>query len=253
MLRKTIVIVALALAAAPVMAGKKVAEAPTVDAIVAKHLEAQGGAAKLRALSSVSFTATDSFDGKTTQIAGTRARPNQFRYEVTEGQKVSVKAFDGTAGWHSTDGKVEMMAADKMAGMKTKAAFDDVLLDAGSRGAKLELEGSDSVNGAPAYVLKITMANGDTQRRFIDAKSFLEVKRVAEWTYNGEKASKTTLFKDFKTVAGIVSPMTSEYERDGKRGTYVTTKVEYDVPVRAAMFAAPAAKAGALPAATAGK
>jgi hypothetical protein len=247
MLRKSLLFVALALFMAPAFAHKKVAEAPSVDTVVAKHLDAQGGVARLKGIQSVSFTATDTYDGKATQVAGTRARPNLFRYEHTEAGVTHVKAFDGTAGWFTKDGKVEMMAQDKLEGMKSKAAFDDVLLDATARGAKVELDGSESVNGSPAYILKITLSNGDVSRRFIDAKSWLEVKRVSQWTYNGQKAEKTMTFKDFKTVNGITMAMTSEYEKDGKRGTYVTTKIEYNSPIQASLFAAPK---GALPAST---
>jgi hypothetical protein len=240
MLRMSFCFVALALAAAPAAADK----ALSVDAVVARHLEAQGGAARLKALSSVSYTATDTFDGKTTQIVGTRARPNLFRFE----HGTEVKAFDGNAGWYTKDGKVEMMTEEKVAKMRGKSTFDDVLVNPAAHGAKIELAGTKEVNGAPAHVLLVTMDNGDTQKRFIDAKSFLEVQRVSEWTYEGKRSSKVVTYKDHKQVAGITTAMSAEYEKDGKRGTYTMTRVQYDGPVAASLFAPPAA--AAVPAAT---
>jgi hypothetical protein len=178
-------------------------------------------------------------------------RPNLFRYELSDGSATMVKAFDGKVGWHSKDGAVEMMAADKVAMMKSKG-FDDPLIDPAASGARVELEGHERLDGAPVFVLKLTLGNGDVQRRYIDAQSYREVKRVATWTYDGKPVTKTVVFSDFKTVDGVTMAMKHSYERDGKWGTYTVNKVELDAPVKTALFSPPARSdtSAALPAST---
>jgi len=225
---------------------------PPLETIVAKHLEAQGGTARLKAIKSVTISSTDTYDGKTTTAVNTRMRPNLFRYEANDGTATMVKAFDGKVGWHSKDGAVEMIPADKVAMMKAKG-FDDPLVDPAAANVKVELEGQEKLDGATAHVLKLTMPNGDVQRRYIDAQSYREVKRVATWTYEGKTGTKTVAFSDFKTIDGVTMAMKSSYEKDGKWGTYTVTKVELDAPVKTALFSPPAKatdKAAALPAST---
>ena len=179
-------------------------------------------------------------------------RKNVGGHEANDGTATMVKAFDGKVGWHSKDGAVEMIPADKVAMMKAKG-FDDALVDPAAANVKVELEGQEKLDGATAHVLKLTMPNGDVQRRYIDAQSYREVKRVATWTYEGKTGTKTVAFSDFKTIDGVTMAMKSSYEKDGKWGTWTATKVELDAPVKTAMFSPPAKatdKAAALPAST---
>jgi hypothetical protein len=222
---------------------------PSLETIVSKHLDAQGGLARLKAVRSISVTSTSSFDGKTTHTASTRARPNMFRYEMSDGTETKVKAFDGKVGWFSKDGSVEMVAADKLEGMKKGATFDDAMVDPAAHGARLALDGIEKVGGGEAFVVSLSFPNGDVQKRYIDTRSYLEVKRVATWNYEGKPASKTVHFSDFKTVDGVTVAMKSTFEKDGKTGTYQITRIELDGPVRTALFAPPA-KAGVKAAST---
>jgi hypothetical protein len=225
----------LALFASPAFAN------PSLETVLSKHFDAQGGLARLKAVSSVSSVSTDTFEGKTSTYASQRMRPNLWRTEVTEGTAVTVKGFDGQNGWVQKDGAVEMMAAEKSAMMKAKSHFDDPLLDAAARGWTVELAGTETVDGAPAHVLVMKNDSGDTQRRYIDAKSYLEVKRVSTFTYDGKAMEKTARFSGFKTFNGITVATKTEYSRDGKSGSYVLTKLEFDAPLKATAFAPPRA------------
>ncbi len=227
----------------------------TLDTVLAKHFDAQGGLARLKAIKSISYTGTDQFDGKSSTMTATRMRPNMFRYENSDGTTTKVKAFDGTAGWWSEDGNVQAVAADKLEGMKAKAAFDDVLLDPAGRGAKVELAGKEEVSGAPAYVVRIKHASGNEEHRYIDARSGLEVKRTVAWSYEGKSGTKTVTFRDYRPVNGVMTAFVHEFEKDGKRGTFTINKLEIDGGVSIASFQMPratpkTAASKALPAST---
>ena len=220
---------ALALVAAPAAAS------PNLETLLQKHFDAQGGLDRLKAARSVSFTTIDTVDGKTTKVSVTRARPNLMRYESNGPEGVMVKAFDGQTGWYAKAGKAELMPADKAVGMKSKAAFDDPLIDAEKRGHSVKVVAVED----RSYVIELTLASGDTQRRYIDRTSYLETKRVASWTYEGKAHSKTVTFSDFKKTDGIVTAHAMEWEHDGKKGRSVVESVKWNGRIDVALFAPP--------------
>lgn len=238
---------ALVLVASPAFASP-----PSLETVLSRHFDAQGGLARLKSINSVVAVSTDTFDGKTSTYATQKLRPNLWRTEVTEGTAVTVKGFDGQNGWVMKDGAVELAAAEKSAMMKAKSSIDDPLLDAAARGWKVELAGTETLDGAQAYVIAMKNDAGETQRRYIDARTFLEVKRVSNFTYDGKSVEKTARFSNFKTFNGLTVPTTTEYMRDGKKGVYTLTKIEFDAPLKVTAFAPPAAqKAPTVQAATA--
>lgn len=227
-----------------VSASPALKEKPTVDVVVARHLEAMGGLERMRALKSVSYSAVEAWDGKQAQITATRARPNLMRFEHTDGAATMIKAFDGTAGWSSKDGAVEAIAADKMRG---KTDFDDALIDSAARGHKVELVGEEQMDGSPVYLLKVTRAGGGAEEtRAIDARTFLETRRTVSFVMEGKPMTKTIRFHDYRKVDGIMTSFSQDIEKDGKRGTLTITRLSYDAPVTAAMFAMPPKPASAV-------
>ena len=221
--------------AALVLAAAPAAAAPKLETVLARHFEAMGGLGRLRALTSVTVAGTDTWDGKPTRFVTTRARPNLMRYEASGPEGTMVKAFDGKQLWFAKDGKAELAPAAKTGMMKAKAEFDDVLMDWEKKGHKVTLVGEE--NGA--YVIDIALAGGDSQRRFIEAKSFLEVKRVMTFTYDGVQKTKTMTFSDYRTTAGIPSPHVWEVEHDGKKGRTVIDEIRWNGKVDLASFAPP--------------
>jgi outer membrane lipoprotein-sorting protein len=241
MRKPLITIAALALFTAPALAN------PKLETVLGKHFDAMGGLERLRSLKSVTISGTDTFDGKSTRITQTRARPNLMRYEASGAEGTKVKAYDGKQLWFSQNGKAELAPVTNAAQMKGKMEFDDALIDAEKRGTKVALVGQED----GAYVIELTFASGDTQKRWIDAKSYLEVKRVSTWTHEGQTQSKTVTFSDYRTSAGIPSAYLTEYEHSGKRGKMVIDSIRWDSKLDLASFAPPANVAPAKAAAAA--
>src|SRR5207245_11205139 len=72
----------------------------TIDEIVARHIEARGGAQKLAALQSLKISGKVFFGGGddftvTAEFAEVRRRPNQIRTEVTLQRLTALDAYDG--------------------------------------------------------------------------------------------------------------------------------------------------------------
>jgi hypothetical protein len=208
----------------------------TAEELVKRHLDAQGGEARMKAVRTLTFTAVETFDGKKATIRGTRMRPNLMRYDIERDGEQFVKQFDGQTGFVTKAGKVEKVEEKYQASMQRKAAFDDVLIDWQAKGVKLALAAST----AESHQLEITYPDGEKEVRFIDAKSFLETKRATNHTDKDGKASVHEMtLSDYRDVNGIQVNFRTEWVKDGKKGEWVIQTVAYDTPVSADLFKAP--------------
>lgn len=212
----------------------------TADQVVARHLEALGGVERLKAASTLvirgEFQEGSSVDG----FVAYRARPNKIRKEGSHDGKSFVKLFDGARGYIAEgDQAMTAMAAEHQTKMKTYAEFDDAIVDHAARGHKVELVGTEDVKGSKAYHLKFTLASGDVEHRFLDATSFLDVKRTVTFKdKEGAQKTKNVYFSDWRDVSGLKFNFASEGEVDGKSHKVTIQAIEVDSKIDPAKFTA---------------
>jgi outer membrane lipoprotein-sorting protein len=241
MLRKTFTGFALAiLLATP-------AVAQTVDELVAKNLQARGGADKIKAVKSTRTT------GKMVMGQGMEApfvisekRPNQTRMEFTFQGMTGVQAYDGKNGWTLMPfmGKKEPEAVPEEENklMEEQADMDGPLVDYKAKGHKVELVGKEQVEGADAYKLKLTMKNGKTRTIYLDADSYLEIKMEAKRTVRGAEVDGETTYGDYKEESGLMVPHTIETGVKGapQKQKLILEKFEMNMALDDSLFAMPA-------------
>src|SRR5262249_38954634 len=158
-----------------------------LDAIVAKHLHALGGADLLRGTKTLSYTVTGEKAGKKFTKTVHYARPGKMRVDYDSDDGAGSKGFDGKVAWAKKGGEAaRARSAEDAARMKLHADFEEPLLDYAKRGDAVKLIGKSEVAGKAAYDLELTKANGEIEHHFIDAASFLPVKK----TWTGKKDGK---------------------------------------------------------------
>src|SRR5438034_11640806 len=76
-------------------------KAPTLDELVAKNIEAKGGATALKALQSLKLTGKLIVNEGQLQLAysETKKRPDEVRAEFALQGMTAVQAYDGKEGW----------------------------------------------------------------------------------------------------------------------------------------------------------
>ncbi len=222
--------------------------AQSVDEIIAKNLQARGGADKLKSVKSIKSTATMSM-GPGIEAPGTliQKRPALARLEFTVQGLTAVQAYDGKNGWQIMPfmGKKdpELMSADEAKEIEENADLDGPLVDYKSKGHQVELQGKEKIEGTDAYKLKVTLKNGDVQTIYIDSDSFLDIKEVTKRTVRGTEQEIESAIGDYKPVEGIMFPFAVE---SGIKGTdqkqkLTITKVELNVPADDSLFKMPVA------------
>jgi peroxiredoxin len=81
------------------------------------------------------------------------------------------------------------------------------LIDYKAKGHRVELAGQEPVDGKPAFKLKLTKPSGAVVHIFLDAKTFLELKRVVRArSPEGQDREIVTALSDYRLVGGLMLP-----------------------------------------------
>lgn len=223
------------------------ASAQTVDEIIARNLEAKGGAAKWKSVTSVKMTGRISMQGTELPLTVYAKRPNFNRQEIVLQDKQLVQAFDGTTAW-MINPLMGSEAPQEMTGpqadlAKDQADFDGPLLDWKGKGHTLEYVGTEEVGGAKAHKLKLTKKNGQTQFLYLDAESGIDLKTTVQVPQGATTMTVETEMSDYRTVEGIMMPHALKTSINGMpTGSIVVEKIELNVPIDEAQFKMPAPK-----------
>jgi hypothetical protein len=161
----------VALAILATAAPSTAARPMTVDEIVARSIEARGGAAKLAAIHSLRLTGKVQFGGGNFSIEaaiGTlMKRPGMIRTETTLQGLTAVSAYDGAEGWsvQPFQGRrdPQKTSAEDLKSIAQEADFDGPLVGWREKGHKVESLGTEDVDGTPACKLRVSLKNGDTE------------------------------------------------------------------------------------------
>lgn len=243
----------IAAASASAQPAAAAAAAPTVDELVAKDLQARGGEAKLKAITTMRLTGKVSVQGMELPMTVTAKRPNMMRQEMTIQDKKIVTAYDGTTAWMINP----MMGSEtpqEIQGPQSELAkeqsdFDGPLIDYKAKGNTIELIKGDGPNGTdklsdgtPVYKLKITRKTGRVQYYYLDAKSGIELKTTTEIDQGGNKMNIEQELSDYRAVDGIQVPHAMRSFMNGQPiASVVVDKTEFNVPVEDTLFKMPAA------------
>ena len=246
-----ITFVALALFVQAAFTQEMPATAPTLDELVAKNIEAKGGAQAVQALQSLRRTGTMLVNEGKIRLAytQTKKRPLEVRTEATLQGMTAIQAFDGKEGWKISpfQGRKdpERMSADDVKELMEDAEMDGPLVDWKEKGSTLEYLGTEDVDGTQAYKIKVTRKNGDINFVFLDPDHFLEIRILTQRVQQGALVETETDLGDYEKINGVFVPTSIEAgsKGDADKQKIVIDKAEGNVPVDDATFHFPTTSA----------
>lgn len=215
------------------------------DELVAKHLAARGGAARIRAVRSQLAV------GRVTTPHGEHPlrlewrRPDAVRIEVTMQGMPMIQAFDGATGWlvvPMLGSTLPQLASEEdVARLRRAADFDGPLLDAAAKGHRVELLGRGSFEGTPVDRLRVTRADGEVVELDLDAETHLLLRESGVSRLQGFEARYAVTYGAFREVAGLTIPFERVRTTEGVTVPQVTTfaSVELDIELDDGRFAMP--------------
>ena len=206
----------------------------TASELVAKNIEAKGGAAALQAVKSLRREGRLIVNGGqfVLELRETKQRPDSIRTEVSMQGLSQVQAYDGKEGWRIDPfgGRKdpERMAADDVREYAEDATIDGVLADASAAGHRIEYLGTEDIDGTPAHKLKVVRKDGGLQYVYLDPDYFLEIRVESQRTVRGVKRTSVTDYGNYEKVGGVFWPLSIE---SGIKGQGDPAKFEYQSAV----------------------
>ena len=206
----------------------------TASELVAKNIEAKGGAAALQAVKSLRREGRLIANGGqfVLDLRETKQRPESIRTEVSMQGLSQVQAYDGKEGWRIDPfgGRKdpERMPADDVREYAEDASIDGVLADAAAAGLPIEYLGTEDIDGTQAHKLKVTRKDGGVQYVYLDPDYFLEIRVESQRTVRGVKRTSVTEYGNYEKVGGVFWPLSIEA---GIKGEGDPAKFEYSTAV----------------------
>jgi outer membrane lipoprotein-sorting protein len=219
--------------------------AQTADDLVAKYVQARGGLEKIKSVQSMRMTGTMTTGELEVPIKMLMKRPNLVRMEFEVQGTTGVRAFDGEKGWALMPflGTPEAAPIEgrELAELADQADIDGGLVDYKAKGNTLELLGKEKVDGADAYMLKLTRKNGDTDTVYLDAGTYLEIREEGQHTVQNSLKDFETRISDYRDVEGVKFPfaIVSGIKGAPQQQKLAIDKVELNVPLEAGLFKMP--------------
>lgn len=261
-----------AVAARPVVrpATPKAASAPTLPALTAqqvvdRYVAARGGATAWKAVQGMALKGKMGAGGTTYETVNAKhalerkereemllpfvlesKRPNKTRLEVTFNGQTAVQVYDGANGYKYRPflGREdwEPYTADELKQAAAEPGIDGWLIDFAAKGSRVDSSGTDTVEGQPAYRLKVTRKDGQVRHVWIDAKTFLEVMEDgAPRKLDAKMHPVTVHLRDYKAEQGVMIPRVIETAVQGVPKTEKITidSVVLNPPLDDSRFAKP--------------
>jgi outer membrane lipoprotein-sorting protein len=241
-IRIGLVTAGLVTALAPAMAS-----AATADDLIARHVQARGGAEALKAINSVRMTGKlrpDGFAGEISYVE-TISRPGSIRIDSTLQGLTIVQAYDGRTGWQIQpfQGRKdpEKLSDDDLKSLTEEADFEGSLVDYKAKGNAVQYLGEEEIDGAPAYAIRVSLKNGDQQTYYLDPDAMLTIRIETTQVVRGAEQRSVADYGAYEKVAGVYFPyeVASGPKTSTQRQRISYDTVEANVAVDASTFAQP--------------
>lgn len=220
-------------------------KAQTIDEVVGKHIEAMGGADKIKAVKSQSTEGTMEIQGmefpfKTWSVHNTAMRIDFDAMGTTNTQVVST-----SGGWMFMPVQQQQAPVDSDPETVKEAASEldltGELFDYKAKGHTAELIGKETLEGQELYNIKFTRKNGTVSTILMDAGTYLINKRITNKNIQGQEVEITEVLSNYKkTEDGYVYAATIEQLPMGMKMNF--GKYEYNPAIDVKMFEKPAAE-----------
>jgi hypothetical protein len=192
------------------------AAAITADEIIAKSVEARGGAAKLAALATLSRSGHLIIPGYNIElkVRELKARGGQYRQDVTLQGLTQVQATDGKQAWQVQpfQGRKDpaLMSADEAKALALSSDIDFPFVDYKKKGHGVEYVGTEDIDGTPAHGLRVHLKWGDESTFWIDPDTWMVIRELDRQTIRGAEQLSETDYGEYEQVQGVWVPMTEE-------------------------------------------
>lgn len=173
-------------------------------------------------------------------------RPDKYLMEFDVADMTAYQVYDGEKGWMTApwtpNPAPQLLSAERATEMKNRADMDGILYHWKEKGHTVELSGTDTLDGLPAYKIKVTRKDRGIEYYFIGKTSFMPQKRIYFRTQGGKEIAVENFYRDYRTVEGIPFAFSVETNNAGRVNEIQLESVELNKPVDLKIFTMPEKK-----------
>jgi hypothetical protein len=194
---------------------------------------------KISGLKTIKLTGNMSMMGMEMPMVIYMKNPDKIKSVATINGQEMIQVFDGVKGYSinpmtGSSTPVEMSAEEAKQLLRSNV-FQNYLEDY-LKNNQLRLEGTENINGKPAYKIKASLEGGNAISIFIDKTSNLIVKTIGEINQNGMAMTLESIPSDYKETDGVLLPMTTKTSAAGMEFIYKYTDVRVNEPMDDSIF-----------------
>jgi carboxypeptidase Q len=219
----------------------------TAAEVVARYLDARGGAEAWRKVDSLRITGVFSVVSKRSDFTLIRQNGDLYRMDYMMQDVPAIRARDAAGPWMLNpwlQPEVGRVTEDPyMTQLDRESLFPLLLLDFEKKGIQVESLGPGDVEGMVTVDLKITLEDGQEEIWHLDAETFLEVaadSQIYDYTQLSEPMQQRIFFDDFRPVDGLMFPFQIEWEFWARLETMSVQEILINPEIDPALFSPPA-------------
>jgi hypothetical protein len=211
---------------------------PSVDELLAKYVEALGGAAALKAVTSRVTRGTLDVVGVSRggkfEIYAQAPNKNLTTIDAHPFGVVKV-GYNGRTGWTRSATGVRMLKGQELARLQRDADFyGDLALK--SNYSKITLAGMSKIGYREVYVLDLQPTAGALERLYLDAQTYLPVRVNTTEILGANSAQVEIYLDDWRAVDGVKYPFSRTQRYPKLTLTFTVQEIKHNVPIEANIF-----------------
>ncbi len=217
-------------------------KAQTADEVINKHIEAIGGLANWKKVTSVVQTGSMTVQGMNIDLTITTLSGKGSRQDIVAMGMTNYMIVTPTEGWRffpiQGQQAPEAMTADDVKESQDMLDPSGTLVDYKAKGHSVEFLGKEDVDGTECLKIKLTQKGGKVETYFIDPSTYFIVKTVSTIKANGQEAEVFTTYSNYqKTPEGLMMPMSMSIPLGpGFNADLTVAKVEINKAVDESIF-----------------
>lgn len=176
----------------------------TAEEVVAKHIEAIGGADAWRKVNSVKMEGTLKVMGAELAVTQFVLNGKGTRQEFTMAGMTGFMIITPSSGWNympfQGQQTPEPMTAEDVTKSQSEMDAQGVLIDYAAKGHSLEFLGKDDVEGTECFKIRVNLKGEDPETMYFDTKDYLLIRQVSKINRNGQEMEQITNFSNYEKL-----------------------------------------------------
>ena len=211
---------------------------PTVDQLLAKYVEAIGGAAAIKTTTSRVIKGTLDVVGKMRggSFETYEQAPNK-RLTIANTQPLGLAkvGFNGRNGWSRTSAGVRTLKGAELASVQRESNFYSFLTLKDDY-AKITVAGKSKIGYREVYVLDLQPATGNVERWYLDAQTYLPARINTVATLFSTSVPVEVYLDDWREVDGVKYPFSLTQSFSRLTLVFTVKEIKHNVEIDAKMF-----------------